>query len=626
MPTAARSSNQALQQRTLMHDEVSTSRRAFARAVVAAPVALAAAGNAERVRANSEPRVLRYAFRIAETGFDPAQVQDLYSNTLNANIFEAPLEFAYLERPVVLRPNTAAAMPRVDDDFRRVVVTLKPGIYFASDPAFKGQRRELVAADYVYSIKRHYDPRCKSPRVYLLENATILGLSELRQEALRTRRPFDYEREVSGLRVRDRYTFELRFAEPQPRFLYNLADPSFVGAVAREVVEAYGDQIMEHPVGTGPFRLALWQRSSKIVLERNPGYREVRYKETAPDAEPQLAKVAAGLRGRRVPMVDRVEVTIVDENQPRWLAFLNAQHDFLEELPPEFANLAIPNSVLAPNLRRIGIQMDRYLRADVSVSYFAMENAVVGGYTPDKVALRRAIALAVDLDQEIRLVRRSQAIPAQSPVGPQTWGYDPGFRSEMSEYDPARAKALLDLYGYVDRDGDGWREQPDGSPLTIEYATQPDQQSRQLIELWRKNMTAIGIRMEFKYAKWPEQLKASRAGRLMMWGVGWSANAPDGDAFLALGYGPNRGQANHARFDLPAFNKLYQQQRVLADGPERAAVMAEAKKIMVAYMPYKAHVHRYFTDLAHPWVLGARRNIFVRDFWKYVDVDPDLRA
>jgi ABC-type transport system substrate-binding protein len=195
----------------------------------------------------------------------------------------------------------------------------------------------------------------------------------------------------------------------------------------------------------------------------------------------------------------------------------------------------------------------------------------------------------------------------------------------MSEFSRARAHALLDLYGYVDRDGDGWREQPDGSPLLIEYATQPDQQSRQLIELWRKNMTALGIRIDFRYAKWPENLKAARAGKLMMWGVGWSASAPDGDTFLALGYGPNAGQANLGRFNLPEYNRAYERQRALPDGPERAALMHEAKKILIAYMPFKAHVHRTFTDMAHPWVVGARRNIFVRDFWKYVDVDPDGR-
>jgi ABC-type transport system substrate-binding protein len=193
---------------------------------------------------------------------------------------------------------------------------------------------------------------------------------------------------------------------------------------------------------------------------------------------------------------------------------------------------------------------------------------------------RRAIALAVDIDREIRLVRRGQAIPAQSPIGPETWGYDPTFRSEMSSYSVARAKALLDMHGWVDRDGDGWRDQPDGQPLVLEYATSPDQQSRQLSELWKKNMDAIGIRIEFKVAKWPENLKASRVGKLMMWGVGWSAGAPDGDTFLALGYGPNKGQANHARFDLPEFNRLYEKQRLLPDGPEREALFDHAKRLI----------------------------------------------
>jgi ABC-type transport system substrate-binding protein len=191
----------------------------------------------------------------------------------------------------------------------------------------------------------------------------------------------------------------------------------------------------------------------------------------------------------------------------------------------------------------------------------------------------------------------------------------------MSEFNRARATALLDLHGYVDKDGDGWRDQPDGKPLVLDYATQPDQQSRQLIEQWQKNMDALKIRIKFSSAKWPENLKSSRAGKLMMWGVSWSAGQPDGDTFLALGYGPNKGQANSARFDLPAFNKLYEQQRELPNGPERQALMVDATKLMVAYMPYKLHVHRIWTDLTQPWVTGYDRNMFVREFWKYVDVD-----
>ena len=595
----------------------------LALAVIATLAGAAALGDDAAPAPN---KTLRYAFPIAETGFDPAQITDLYSRTVAASIFDAPLEYAFLARPARMRPNTAAAMPEVSADYTTFTFRIKSGIRFADDPAFKGVARELVAADYVYSLKRHYDPRWKSGNLYLLENAQILGLSELRKRLIAEKRPFDYDAPVEGLRVLDRYTFQIKLAEPNPRFLNLFTDGSFTGALAREVVEHYGDRITEHPVGTGPYRLTEWRRSSRMVLTRNPQYRRVVYDEAAPENDARLQRTAEQFKGRVLPMVDRVEIAVIEEVQPRWLAFLNVEHDVLENLPAEFTTIAIPNNKLAPHLAKRDVRMVRYPRADVSVSYFGMEHPVVGGYEPHKVALRRAISLAVDVQTEIRLVRRGQAIPGQSPIGPETWGYDPTFKSEMSEFDRARAKALLDLHGYTDRNGDGWREQPDGQPLVLDYATQPDQQSRQLTELWKKNMDAIGVRIEFKTAKWPENLKASRAGKLMMWGVGWSANAPDGDTFLALGYGPNKGQANHARFDLPAYNEVYQQQRVLPDGPERAEAMLQAKKLMIAYMPYKVHAHRIWTDLTHPWVLGYHRNIFVREFWKYIDIDPAQQA
>ncbi len=572
-------------------------------------------------------KTLRYAFPIAESNFDPAQITDLYSRTVASALFDAPLEYAFLSNPTRIRPNTAAGLPEVSADFKTFTVRIRPGIHFAPDPAFKNSprldaqgRRELTAADYVYSIKRHYDPRWKSGNLYILENARILGLSELRKELIAAKKPFDYDREVEGLRTLDRYTFQIRLGLPAPRFLYNLTDGSFFGALAREVVEHYGDKIGEHPVGTGPFRLAQWKRSSRMLLERNPNYRLQLYDEQPPADDPRLQKVAAELKGRRLPMIDQVEISVIEETQPRWLSFLNAEKDVLENLPAEFTSSAIPNNQLAPYLAKRGIGMVRYPRADVAMSYFGMENPVVGGYEPHKVALRRAIAMAVDIDREIRLVRRGQAVPSQSPMPPGVWGHDPAFKSEMSTHDVARAKALLDLHGYVDRNGDGWRDQPDGSPLVIEYATQPDQLSRQLIEQWKRNMDAIGVRMDFKVAKWPENLKSSRAGKLMMWGVGWSAGAPDGDTFLALVYGPNKGQANHARFDLRAYNELYERQRVLPDGPERQELMTQASMLAVAYMPYKFHVHRIWTDLYHPRVVGYHRNVFVREFFKYVDI------
>jgi ABC-type transport system substrate-binding protein len=605
-------------------NSVSAARRRFSQALLLAPavpqVVHAQSSQSARVK------VLRYAFRVAETGFDPAQVNDLYSSTVNANIFDAPLTYDFLARPAKVVLNTAAAMPEISSDFRTLTIRIRSGIYFQDHPAFKGGPRELVAADYVYSIKRFYDPRLKSPRVYLLENSDILGMNELRRAALKGAR-FEYDREVEGLRTLDRYTLQIKLGEPAPRFYLYFADNSFLGAVAREVVESYDEkEVMGVPVGTGPFKLVQWKRSSRIVLERNPGYREDTYHSSPPESDPTAQNFARKLAGRKLPMIDRVEVYIVEENQPRWLAFLNREHDLVDELPYDLADIVIPNGKVAPGLARRGMQMDRAPRASVDMAIFNLENPVVGGYGPAQVALRRAISLAYNVQDEIRLVRKGQSMASQSPVSPLVAGFDPAFVSEMSVFDPARARALLDTFGFVDRDGDGWRERPDGTPLKIEMATQPDQISRQLDELWKKCLSNVGLNLEFRPAKWPENLKNSRAGKLMMWRVGWTAAQPDGDTFLALGYGPNKGQANHSRFDQAEFNSLYAKQRTLPDGPEREAIFHSAKKLFVAYAPYKFVGHRIETSIYHPWVVGFRRHPFMRDFWKYVDIEEELVA
>jgi ABC-type transport system substrate-binding protein len=573
------------------------------------------------------PKVLRYAFPIAETGFDPAQLSDIYSRAVTSHIFDSLLTYDHLARPYKLKPSTAAEMPEVSPDFRTFTFRIKPGIYFSDDPAFKGQKRELVAQDYVYSIKRVYDPATKSPSQGYVEDEGIIGLRELREAALKSGKPFDYDREVEGLKALDRYTLRVKLREPRPRHLYAIwaGRDVYAGAVAREVVEFYGDKIMEHPVGTGPFRLVEWRRSSRMVFERNPNYREHVYdaEPNPDDAEGQA--LLQRLKGRRLPMLDRVEVSVIEQQQPRWLSFLQGGQDFLERVPNEFINQAVPGGKLAPHLAKRGVQAVKTLGADVTLTVFNMEHPVVGGYTADKVALRRAMVLGTNVQREITLLRYGQAIPAQSMMVPHTSGYRSDLRTEMSEYNPARAKALLDMYGYLDRDGDGWRERPDGSPLLLEMSTQSDAASRQLDELWKKDMDVLGLRVRLKVAQWPENLKSARAGRFMLWKVGSSAGSPDGQGSLERDYGPSTGGSNIARFQLAAFDRIYDRMKGLPDGPERQALFDEATKIVVAYVPYRIGVHRILTDLAYPWVIGYRRPPYWQDWWQYVDIDHSKR-
>ncbi|MBI3367182.1 MAG: bicyclomycin resistance protein, partial [Burkholderiales bacterium] len=523
---------------------------------------------------------------------------------LTPHIFEALFFYDHLARPVKIRPLTAAAMPEVSADFKRFTVRIQPGIYFQDDPAFKGQRRELVAADYVYAIKRFADPANKSPGWSSVEELGFVGLREVRQEALTARKPFNYDREVPGLRAVDRYTL-----------------------VAREVVEFYGEQIAAHPVGTGPLRLKSWRRSSQIVLERNPTFRPRFYEDEASpgpeDAEGQA--LLAKYKGKRLPLVDEVVISIIEENQPRWLSFLNGSQDFCERVPEEFIDSAMPGGKVAPNLAKRGIRGLRTVAPDTALTVYNMEHPVIGGYSADKVALRRAISLCHDIAREIEVARHGQAIPAQSAAVPSTTGYDPEFRSEMSEYNPAKARALLDMYGYVDRDGDGYREQPDGSALVLVRRSYSEALQRQLDALWQKSLKAVGLRAEFQIAQWPENLKAAQAGNYMIWFVGSSANQLDGQPAFQRMYGPAAGGSNLSRFKDARFDAIFQRMQGLPNGPERDAGFLELKRISTVYAPYRQHVHRVYTDMVQPWLVGYRRPLFWNRWWHMVDIDASLR-
>ena len=579
---------------------------------------------ASLVHAQPDPnKVMRYAFEIAETGFDPAQTSDWYSSYVFSNIFDTPLTYDYLARPLKLKPGVLEVMPEVSPDGLTYTLRFKQGIYFADDPAFGGKKREMVAGDLAYSMKRLFDNKTRSPNLQFLDGK-IAGMEILKQRQRDTGK-FDYDLPIEGFMLLDRYTLKIKLARPDYNFLYMLAYNATSAMIAREVVEYYANDIMAHPVGTGPYKLESWKRSSRTTLVANPNYREEYY-----DAEPTPGdeadrKTLQQMKGKRLPLIGRIEMYVIEETQPRWLSFRNQQHDYIDRVHPDFATVAFPNNMLARDLQGQGVQMTRTPSMEVTYAYFAMEHPLVGGYTPEKIALRRALSLGYNSPQEISINRKNQAVAVEAPVGPGAFGFDPNFRSATNSYDPARARALLDLYGYVDRNGDGYRELPDGSPLVIEMSSTPTLRDRNLDENWKKSMDAIGIKINFPKAQWPDLLKESRAGKLMSWRLSWGAAYPDADAFYVMLYGANGGQANHSRFKNATFDRLYEKARTLPPNDERMAVYREMNRIFLTLAPWRLGVSRIDTDMTHAWVLGYKRHPTLRSAWKYVDIDLDVK-
>ena len=591
--------------------------RLAARAALLLAAGVLAAWPAALVAKADPDKVLRLEFYVAETGFDPVKVQDYYSQTVCEAIFEPLMTYDYLARPSKLAPRAAEAMPTVSDQARTYVFRIRKGIYFAPDPVFKGKRRELTAEDYAYTLKRFRDPANKSPYESFLGG--IVGLDEVKKDAERTGK-FDYDRKVEGLQVLDRYTLRIRLKETDYNFAHIMALPN-TGAVAREVIEAYADDTNAHPVGTGPYRLKEWKRSNKIVLEANPVFRGVTW-HFEPSADPHDKALVAAMEGKEMPQIGRVEISIIEEQQAAWLAFERNELDVLY-LREQFSPIAIHDGRLSAELVRKGVQLSRTTDPDINYTYINTTDPKFGGFTPERIALRRAIFMAFDNAEYIRVIRKDQAIEEPYLIPPGVVGNDPTYRS-IVPYDPELANKLLDYFGYR-RAADGHRLWPDGAPLVWTYSSTPSSRDRELDELWQKSLERIGVRVRIDKNRFPEELKRERACQLLSRTASWIADYPDGDDFVQLFYGPNSGENNAACFQMADWDTKYLLTKTMPDSPERNRLYRQLWRMVEVNGVTKMHDTRYRNMLLQPQVIGYKKHPILLAEFIYYDIDNGRR-
>jgi oligopeptide transport system substrate-binding protein len=569
-------------------------------------------------------KVLKIAFPIDVSGLDPAGTQETYATAVESRIFDALYVWDYLARPYRFVPSVATSMPEISADGRVWIIRIRPGIFFADDPAFGGKKRELTAADFVYAWKRLVDPRVRSPNSDLLDHK-LVGLDAAVAKAKATGR-FDYDAEIPGLRAPDRHTLRLELVEPDYTFL-EILDSAALRGVAREAIEKYADEsgrAMRHPVGSGPYRLKEWQPGHRIVLEANPAYRDERFPPAPANADTATRAIAESMKGKRRPQIGRIEIAIVEETNPRLLMFDAGQSDMLD-VPGDVAPRIIDaRGNLLPEFAARGIRLERATELAVTFTYFNMEDPVVGGYSPDKVALRRAICSAYNLPEEIRVIRNGQALPADQPIPPDVDGHVSGFRT-LSPYDPATARALLDKFGYRDRDGDGLRELPDGRPLVVRQTSGTGAVYREYDDLWLRSMREVGIRMDFQVLPFTESFKAAHAGQLQFAGYGWNGDVADD--FMRLFYGPYAGAGNLSRFRNAEYDALFERSRRTADAAERRKLYEAMTKIVSAQAPWCVNTNRISSTVVAPGIRGYRKNAhyFVAP-WDYLDIEKSAKG
>ena len=563
-------------------------------------------------KSNSEPpNTLHVAALAAIKSLDPAFTDDEYSSNEVGRVFEGLLQYHYLKRPYVLIPNLAESMPEISADGRTLVFHLKKSVLFQDDPAFTasgGKGREMTAEDFLYSFKRLADPKLQSAGWWIFDGK-VVGLNEWRDAAAKVGTT-DYAAEIDGLRATDRYTVQIKLIKKSAQFLYLLAMP-YASVVAREAVEHYGKEFLNHPVGTGPFRLESFNPASKIVWVRNPTYRKELY-----PSEGEAGDFERGLladAGKPLPLADRIVSDVIVESQPRWLNFLAGKLDYSDIPKDNYQQAITPSKELGAELKKKGIGLQKAPKIDIVYESFNMSDPLLG----KNKFLRQAISLAFSSETFIDLFYNGRALPAEGPIPPGLSGFDPKMLNPYREFNMAKAKDLMAKAGY-----------PNGEGLPpIEYASNSGTTERQIAEFTERSLKAIGVNLVVRAYSWPEFNQTVNRRKAQMYGQAWDGDYPDAENFLQLFYSKNVSPGpNHTIYVNPAYDKLYDQALQMNDSPERTAVYKQMVDILVEDCPWIFNAHRIAFSLTQPWLKNFKIHEFDHSKSKYYRVDSATKS
>jgi ABC-type transport system substrate-binding protein len=645
--------------------------------------------------------ILYSSFRERPKHLDPAQSYSSNEVVFTGQIYEPPLQYHFLKRPFELEPLSAVRIPRpyyldqagqrLPDDspasdiaFSVYDIEIEPGIRYQPHPALATDAqgdylyhdldggdlrgintlgdfpvtgsRELVAADYVYQIKRLAHPRLHSP-IFGLMSEYIDGLGEYAQRLKQADQqspggPADTsfldlrDHPLAGAQVLDRYRYRVRIRGKYPQFLYWLAMP-FFAPMPWEAEQFYAQPGMRernitldwYPIGTGPYMLTINNPNHQMVMQRNPNFRGERY-----PAEGEPGDAEAGLlqdAGRTLPLIEKVIYSLEKEDIPTWNKFLQGYYDASGVSSDSFDQAIQIGSGgdinLTPELRDKGIQLNTSIATSLSYIGFNMLDSVVGGDSERARLLRQAIAIATDYEELISIFANGRGIPAQGPLPPGIFGYREGraginpYVYDWSAHGPQRkpiedARLLLAQAGYPDG-----RDVDTGKPLVLYFDTTgggPDDTAR--LNWMRKQFAKLNIQLQVRstdYNRFQDKMLKGTA-QIFQWG--WNADYPDPENFLFLLYGPN-GKVEHngenaANYRNPEFDRLFERMKNMPNGSERQAVIDSMIEILRYEAPWVFGFHPKRFVLFHDWYHNAKTNLMANNSLKYRRIDPQLRG
>lgn len=625
--------------------------------------------------------ILYSAFSNSPKHLDPAISYSSDEATFTYQIYEPPLQYHYLKRPYELAPLTTVAMPVVryfdakgnetDSENEKVAfsvyrIQIKPNILYQEHPAFamfpgteqyryhaltpeevKGKHtvqdfpytgtRELTAEDYIYEIKRLADPNVNSPVYGVMENY-IVGFKDFREavkKIKKTDQDFVDLRTVplEGVKLIDRYTYEITLQGKYPQFKHWLAMP-FFAPVPWEAIKFYSQPLLQKrnitldwfPVGTGPFVLAENNPNMMMVLEKNKNF----HGETYPtEGEPgDEARGYLKNKGKPLPFLDKIVFILEKESMPYWNKFLQGYYDQSGVSSSNFdqalKSMNEDSVELSDELKEKGITYDKTVLPVVFYWGANMLDPVVGGYSEKQKKLRKALSLVFDTKEYINIFLNGIGEVAQSPIPEGVFGYQK--QNEKNSNDLKQAKQLLSEAGYP-----GGINPKTKQPLSITFdipsAAGPDSAAQ--LGWFRKQFEKLGIELIVRPTQYSRFQDLMLNGGVQIFVFGWFADYPDPENFFFLFDSANgkvkfRGE-NSTNYENKKFDEYFRQMKVMQNGPARQALIDKMNEIIKEDLPWVASYYPTSITLKQQWVAPGKPNPIARNTLKYASVDVALR-
>jgi ABC-type transport system substrate-binding protein len=550
---------------------------------------------------------LNLALSANVKGLDPIAANDYYSSLVISYLFEGLLKYDYLKRPYELVPNLAEGLPEVSSDGLTYKFKIKKGIKFQDHEIFaEGKGREVKAEDFVYSWKRLADPRNQSDGFWIFDGK-IVGLNEWADQVKLEKA--DYNTPIEGLKALDEYTLQIKL-KSQYFQLYSVLAMPFAYVVAKEAIAKFGKELLNNPIGTGPYKLTSWVRNSKLILDKNPNFHDSTY---PTQGEPQDLK--NGLlknAGAKTPLASKITFTELTEDQPRWQNFMKGNFDYLT-IPNDNFDSVIKNDQVVPELTAKGFKLAISPSLDCSYVGINMKDPILG----KNKLLRQAMAMAFDAQTNIKKFLNGRGIVAQGPIPPGMESYDAEFKNPFQNHDLVKAKELLTKAGY-----------PEGKGLPeFSFETVSDSKTRQQAEYFVQNMADIGIKIKISANSWPQLQEKIKSSQAQLFRIAWSADYPDPQNFFQLFYSKNMSPGpNDTAFTNSEFDKLYEESLTLPPGEKRTVLFKKMRDITVEESPWIFTAHTITYTLYHGWLNNYKPNEVSMDFLQYLEIDAKLRA